>query len=424
MSKTETIHTPKGCVDIYGEDVVIWQHIEAIIAQTCERFCVNEIRTPIFEYTEVFKRDKADSSDMVTKEMYTFYDKGSRSLTLKPEGTAPVVRFFNENNVSQKGLPCKLYYITDCFRYENPASGRQRQFHQFGVEYFGVDSVSGEAEIIALATILFQRLGINNYKVHINSLGDKECRSAYNEVLKEFLVANEHKLCNACIERMNKNPLRTLDCKNESCQDILQHAPKTLDTLGDSCKAEFEMLLEKLDNIGIEYVIDKTLVRGLDYYNKTVFEFIADDSLAGGTICAGGRYDYLVEELGGVPTKSVGFGLGLERLVILYKLLEESITTVKPTLYIGSIGVKGQSLAEKISLDMRLNGLKVECNINNRIVKAQMKYADKIDSEFSLIIGDDEVEKKILPIRNMETGEVFEVVYDDEYLDNMINAFY
>ncbi len=424
MDKRDMIQVARGCVDIFGDEIIIWQHIENVIRQCCESFCIDEIRTPTFEYTEVFKREVQDTSDMVEKEMYTFYDKGCRSITLKPEGTAPVVRSFCENNLSLLGLPKKLYYLTSCFRYENPAAGRQREFHQFGIEYFGVDSVSGEAEVITLVSMIFERLGIEDIELHINSLGDKECRANYNEKLKEFLNSNKEKLCLTCNERMGKNPLRTLDCKDENCQKVLKDAPLILDTLGPECRADFDNLLKKLDALNVKYVVDKGLVRGLDYYNKTVFEFISNNSTTGGTICGGGRYDGLVEQMGGPSTKCVGFGMGLERLVLLYKELEDKVSKAQPVLYIGSIGEAGQLRAEEIALNMRKSGFKVECNINNRSVKAQMKYADKINCGHSLIIGDSEVENNVLPIRNMETGETIEVRYEDDYLDNFVNIFF
>ncbi|MFV0519500.1 MAG: histidine--tRNA ligase [Lachnospirales bacterium] len=424
MDKRDMIQVARGCVDIFGDDIVIWQHIENILKQTCENFCVDEIRTPVFEYTEVFKREVDDTSDMVEKEMYTFYDKGLRSITLKPEGTASVVRSFCENNFANEGLPKKVYYITSCFRYENPAAGRQRQFHQFGIEYFGADTVSGEAEIIALVTLVFKNLGIEDIELHINSLGDKECRKNYNDILKNFLIENEEHLCPICKERMVKNPLRVLDCKEKSCQNIFENAPKVLDTLGEECKKDFDDLLKKLDMFNIKYVIDKSLVRGLDYYNNTVFEFVSTNSATGGTICGGGRYDYLVEEFGGPKTKCVGFGMGLERLVLLYKSIENTVTKPLPIIYIGSIGELGQSRSEEITFNMRSQGFKVECNISKKSVKAQMKYADKINCTHSLILGDNEVMENILPIRNMETGETTNVIYDEDYIDNMINIFF
>ncbi len=425
MAKKEQLQVPRGCVDIYGDDITVWQHIESIVKTTCNNFNVREIRTPVFEHTEVFKRDDNDSSDLVNKEMYTFYDKGLRSLTLKPEGTAGVVRAYCENNMSQNGLPQKLYYWTSCFRYERPEAGRQRQFHQFGVEFFGAETVSGEAEVIALAHLIFERLGLNDITLNINSLGDVECRKNYNETLKNFLDENSSKLCQTCQERIDKNPLRVLDCKSESCQEVLVDAPKILDTLGESCKAEFELLLKKLDNLGIPYVVNKSLVRGLDYYTKTVFEFVSNNESSGGTICGGGRYDKLVEQMGGPATKCVGFGLGIERLVILYKSLEENVTNAQPILYLGSIGAKGQALAEEIAFKLRCHGIDAECNINGKSVKAQMKYADKINVEKSVIIGDDEVECGVLPIRHMENGEVINIKYDEnfmvEFFDKILN---
>ncbi len=413
MSK-DKLRVPRGTVDIYGEDMVIWKHIESVIKGFCDSYCIGEIRTPIFEHTEVFKRNDEDTSDMVNKEMYTFIDRGDRSLTLRPEGTAGVVRAYNENNLGEGGLPRKLYYIGQNFRYERPQAGRQRQFTQFGVEYFGSDTVAGEVEIISLAYSILCALGINDVVLHINSLGDVECRQNYNNTLKDYLNTNKEQFCETCQERIEKNPLRVLDCKNKNCQSLVEEAPKVLETLGEQCTSEFNTLLQKLDNLNIPYVVDKSLVRGLDYYTKTVFEFVSEEIGSQGTVCGGGRYNNLVSEMGGKQTNCVGFGMGLERLVMIYKALNQDVSEPEPFIYIGALGLNGQMLGEKIAFELRSQGIKSELNINDKSVKAQMKLANKSKAEWSTIIGDSEVETKVIKLKHMETGESVEVDLNDE----------
>ncbi len=402
--KIEKLQAPRGTVDIYGEDVAIWQFIEKTIREVCGTYCIDEIRTPIFEHTEVFKRDEEDTSDMVNKEMYTFVDKGDRSLTLRPELTAPVVRSFVENKLYGLGLPQKYFYIGPCFRYERPQAGRQRQFHQFGVEYFGSPSVVADAEVIALADTIIKKLGIKNYKLKINSIGDTDCRVNYNESLKTFLTIHEEYLCEDCKSRFEKNPLRTLDCKNEKCKEILAKAPRTIDVLGEECLGEFESLKSKLTNLGIEFEVDTMLVRGLDYYTKTVFEFVSSDLGAQSAISGGGRYNKLVEQLGGPETPAVGFGLGMERLVLVLKAI--GMETPKNTMdvYIGSIGEQGMLVSEKLAYELRSNGVTCEINQMDKGVKAQMKFADKQNAKYVIIIGDNEAENKVCNIKNMRAN--------------------
>ncbi len=403
--KAEKLQAPRGTVDIYGEDVAIWQFIEKTIREVCANYCIDEIRTPIFEHTEVFKRDEEDTSDMVNKEMYSFLDKSDRSLTLRPELTAPVVRAFVEHKLYGIGLPQKYFYIGPCFRYEKPQAGRQRQFHQFGVEYFGSPSVVADAEVIALADTIIKKLGIKNYKLKINSIGDTECRIKYNESLKTFLTINEEYLCEDCKGRVEKNPLRTLDCKNEKCRAVLDKAPRTIDVLGEDCLGEFESLKTKLTNLGIEFEVDTMLVRGLDYYTKTVFEFVSSDLGAQSAISGGGRYNKLVEQLGGPETPAVGFGLGMERLVLVLKAI--GMETPKNTMdvYIGSIGEKGMLVSEKLAYELRAEGLACEINQMDKAVKAQMKFADKQNAKYVIIIGDNEAENKVCSIKNMRAND-------------------
>ncbi len=411
--KKQPLQAARGTVDIYGDDIHLWQYIEKTIHEVCKTFYIEEIRTPIFEHTEVFKRDDGDTSDMINKEMYTFVDKGDRSLTLRPEFTASVVRCYVEHKLFGLGLPLKYYYVGPCFRYERPQAGRQRQFHQFGVEYFGSPSVVADFEVIALADTLIKKLGIKNYSLKINSIGDTECRKNYNETLKAFLNENREHLCKDCQERIEKNPLRTLDCKNETCKGILNKAPKTIEVLGEGCLGEFESLKTKLDNAGISYEVDTMLVRGLDYYTKTVFEFVSNDLGAQSAICGGGRYNKLVEQLGGPDTPAVGFGLGMERLVLILKTI--GVVPKKDTMdiYIGSIGEKGQLESERLAYNFRLQGLTCEINQMDKSLNAQMKFANKQEAKYVLILGDSEVETKTCSLKNMEKSESTEMKFEE-----------
>ncbi len=411
--KVEIRTAPRGTVDIYGEDIYLWQFIEKTIREVCGNFCIEEIRTPIFEHTNVFKRDEEDTSDMVNKEMYTFTDKGDRSLTLRPELTAPVVRAFVEHKFTGLGLPQKYFYIGPCFRYERPQAGRQRQFHQFGVEYFGNPSVVADAEVIALADTIIKKLGIKNYSLKINSIGDSECRVRYNETLKVFLDERRESLCPECQARIDKNPLRTLDCKNEKCQSILADAPRTIDVLGEGCLGEFETLKTKLTNLGISYEVDTNLVRGLDYYTKTVFEFVSTDLGAQSAISGGGRYDRLVGQLGGPETPAVGFGLGMERLVLILKAIGVEAPIPTMDVYIGSIGEKGLLKSEKLAYELRSSGLMCEINQMDKSVKAQMKFADKQSAKYVVIIGDNEAESEVCNLKNMAKSEQTELKFDE-----------
>ena len=308
---------PKGTQDILPQDIYKWHFIERIMRKTAEKFNFREIRVPTFEHTELFLRGVGQTTDIVNKEMYTFMDKGERSITLKPEGTAGVARAFLENNLDQGALPVKMYYLNSpTFRYDRPQAGRYREHHQFGIELFGAKSAYADAEVISLAMSLLKKLGITSLRLHINSIGCGVCRPKYNQALKEYLKSNMEGLCKTCRDRYDTNPLRILDCKEKGCKEIVKNAPKTVDYLCEECDAHFTELKSILDNLGIEYKQDPLIVRGLDYYTKTVFEFIADSIGAQDTVCGGGRYDNLIEELGGNPLPAVGFGMGMERLLL------------------------------------------------------------------------------------------------------------
>ncbi len=401
---------PKGTKDIFGADMPIWQKIESKMRSLCKNFGIEEIRTPIFEHTELFLRSVGDTTDIVQKEMYTFNDKGNRSITLRPESTAGVARAYIEHGMHNNAQPTKLFYIAPTFRYENTQAGRQRQFHQFGIEMFGSYSPALDAEVISAAASLIEELGIKNIELRINSLGGPECRAKYNKMLKDFIGGNIDHLCKECKERYERNPLRVLDCKEEGCKKIIEKAPSVLDCLGVECKEHFETLKSILDEMGIKYVVDPQIVRGLDYYTRTVFEFVTTSIGAQGTVCGGGRYDGLIEECGGQKTGAVGFGLGMERLILTLEA-QNGKEEYKPErhIYIGSIGNTGFIKSQAITLSLRKAGIIAECDTVGRSVKAQMKYANKIGAKYSVILGDDEIANDKVSLKNMETGETEEI---------------
>lgn len=396
----------KGTKDIYGEEMRKWLDMEHIIRKLCEDFGFGQIRTPIFEYTDLFARGVGNTTDIVNKEMYSFVDKGNNAITLKPESTASVVRAFLEHNMYAEMQPTKLYYISPTFRYERPQAGRQRQFHQFGVELFGSESPTADAEIIALGDMLLKQLGIKKVELHINSLGGPECRKRYNETLKAFLYEKKEKLCSLCQERMEKNPLRVLDCKNSACQEILKDAPTILENLGEDCLQHFNEVKKLLEAMHIPYIVDASIVRGLDYYTRTVFEFVSNDIGAQGTVCGGGRYDKLVEEIGGRYVPAVGFGAGMERLLIVRDA--ENKTVLKPAhrdIFIGYRGKEAMIEAFKMVEQLRAAGISAESDLMQRSIKAQMKYANKIGANYAVIIGESELEERNIKLKEMETGD-------------------
>ena len=404
------IQLVKGTKDIYGAEVKAWQEIEEKMRRLCETFGIGEIRTPAFEFTELFVRGVGETTDIVQKEMYTFTDDGDRSLTLRPEGTAGAVRAYIEHGMHNQAQPTKLYYISPTFRCENTQAGRQRQFHQFGIEILGTYSAAQDAEVISVATALLEEMGIKGVELRINSLGCPECRARYNKTLKEFIGKNLDKLCDTCKERFEKNPLRVLDCKEEGCQAIIADAPSVLDCLDEECTAHFEKVQAILKENGIPFTVDPKIVRGLDYYTRTVFEFVFD----GLTVCGGGRYDMLVEECGGKPTGAVGFGLGIERLMMILEKLNGPLADMpERDVYIGSMGEAGLMRAQALTFALRKSGVKADCDTVERSVKAQMKYANKIGAKYSVILGDSELESGKVQLKEMETGEAEEVAVAD-----------
>ncbi len=414
--------TPRGTKDILGNEALAWQKLEGVIRQLCNDFSISEVRTPIFEYTELFIKGTGETTDIVQKEMYTFLDKGNRSITLRPEGTPGAVRAYLDNKLYSNPQPTKLYYISSLFRYEKPEAGRMRQFHQFGAEFFGSYDPSSDAEVISLAYELLSRLNIKNTTLYLNSLGGTECRKKYNAKIKQFLAENAKKLCPQCKERSATNPLRVLDCKVDTCKSIVEQAPSILECLGDECLAHFEKLQVILTEMGIPFKVNPKIVRGLDYYTRTVFEFICDDLGSQSTICGGGRYDTLIESYEGQPTGAVGFGMGLERVLLTLLNQQPSFFEDIPLkhIFIGYIGEKGYLYSQKLAYLLRKNGVRAESETLNRSVKAQLKYANKIGAKFSVIIGDDEVANGKCKLKNMETGEAIEAEFDALVIKNII----
>ncbi|MCL2576152.1 MAG: histidine--tRNA ligase [Defluviitaleaceae bacterium] len=406
---------PKGTADIFGKNAVLWQYVEAEIRRICGLFAIGELRTPIFEYAELFKQSVGETTDIVQKEMYQFTDQGGRDYVLKPEGTAAAVRSYLESNMQNLPAPVKLYYISPIFRAERPQKGRYRQHHQFGAEFFGSYEAAADAELISLAHFfLVETLGVTGLTLRLNSIGDKSCRTAYNAALLEFLNSHKDKLCPLCLDRMKKNPMRVLDCKNEGCRAISVNAPLPLDYISDDAMAHFVTLQGHLNTLGIDFEIDKTIVRGLDYYTRTVFEFTSNDLGSQSTVCGGGRYDYLIERNGGQPTGAVGFGMGIERLLIILEqqsklpVVDESVQ-----LFIGHIGEAGLAKAIEIAAKFRKNGVSAITDLANRSVKSQLKYADKLNAKFSVVVGDSELESSKISIKNMQTGESVETNFND-----------
>ena len=398
---------PRGTKDILPKEVYKWNYVENKFREICALYGYEEMRTPIFEHTEVFTRSVGDTTDIVQKEMYTFTDKGDRQLSLKPEGTAGTIRSFIENKLYADTQPTKLFYITPCFRYERPQAGRQRQFHQFGIEVLGSDGPSVDAEVISLAVQFFNEMGLKNLSVNINSVGCPTCREEYNRKLKEYLDKKVDVLCETCLERKDKNPMRVIDCKNPHCKENLQDIPFMIDHLCEDCKDHFDKLQTYLKEMDINYVVDKTIVRGLDYYKKTAFEIISNDIGSQSTVCGGGRYDGLVEMLGGPKGISgIGFALGAERLLLTLENNNIEIENPKSTdIYIATIGDAAKTKSFKLIKDLRTNHISADNDHLDKSLKAQFKYSDKLNAKYTVVIGDDELANDTATLKNMKTSE-------------------
>lgn len=413
------IQKPKGTRDILPDEIFKWQYVENKIKEIFENSGIKEIRVPVFEYTELFSRGVGETTDVVQKEMYTFEDKGGRSITLRPEGTAGAVRSFIENGMGSKPTPVKLWYNMPMYRYENVQKGRYREFRQIGVEIIGTDSYLADVESIMLGVQIFKTLGIPNIKLNINSIGCPECRKKYSDALRDFIRPNLDNYCDTCKTRFEKNPMRILDCKEKRCKEFNQGAPRIIDYLCDDCREHFEKVKNSLDSLGVKYEIDSGIVRGLDYYTRTVYEFISEDD--GLTVLGGGRYDGLVEEIGGPKTPAVGFATGIDRLIDVFdKFGTIKLEEKKPDLYIASIGERAILFANKIAFDLRENEVFVEKDICDRGLKAQFKYADKINAKYSITLGDEEIETGKAKIKDMESGSEKEVSLDVNSIINEI----
>lgn len=408
------IKSIKGTQDVLPSQSYKWQFVERLFLDTARLYGFKEMRIPVFEETRLFTRSVGDTTDVVQKEMYTFTDKGGRDLTLRPEGTAGINRAVLQSGLINEALPVKVSYNISCFRNEKPQAGRFRQFHQLGVEMFGSASPSADVEVISFVNDFFAILGIEGLSLEINSIGCPTCRKEYHAALKQYFEARKDELCETCLTRLDKNPMRILDCKSPVCKEIAKDAPVVLDYLCDDCKAHFEGLKKRLDALNIAYVVNPRIVRGLDYYNKTVFEFVSRDIGAQSTVCGGGRYDGLLKSLGGNDQPALGFAMGIERLLMVAEAQGVEIPAPQACdLYIASIGEEASIRALQLVTDLRNEGFYAECDTMGRSVKAQMKYADKIEAQFSMVLGDTELAKNKANIKNMQTGDSCEIALDE-----------
>ncbi len=417
------IQKPRGTLDILPPQSAVWQEIEAKIKKCASLYGFEEIRLPTFEMSELYKRGVGETSDVVQKEMYSFCDNDKRSITLRPEGTAGVVRSVIENGLLSGALPLSLYYLISCFRYEKPEAGRSREFYQFGVEMFGAKDAVADANVISLANAIFKEIGLDGVRLEINSIGCRHCRPEYHRALHEYFDARKDDLCETCLERLDKNPLRILDCKSPVCSEIAKDAPKTIDYLCPECRDHFNSLKKYLDTAKIEYTVNPRIVRGLDYYQKTVFEFITDKIGSQSTICGGGRYDGMVAELGGPDVCGLGFAMGLTRILLA---LENSASLpevdTSPDLYIASMGERAHEKAFELAEQLRSFNKRVLFDQVGRSLKAQMKFADKTGSKYSLVLGDNELENDKATLKSMTGDKNVEVTLSNvsEIAENLI----
>lgn len=398
------INIPKGTKDVLPQNSGKWQYLERKAREICALYNAKEIRTPTFEHTELFLRSIGDDTDVVNKEMYTFNDKGGRSITLKPEGTASVARSYIENSLDSLSLPLKLFYITPVFRYERPQAGRLREHHQFGAEFYGDSSPQMDLEAISLAYGFLKSVGVSELELNLNSIGCPTCRKEYNAALKKYLSSHLDEMCDVCKERYERNPLRILDCKNESCRNLLKDAPLITDYLCDDCKKHSDTLCELLTSAGIPFKVNPWIVRGLDYYTRTVFEFVTTALGAQGTVCGGGRYDNLVAQVGGKPTPCVGFGLGLERLLMLIEQLGAEIPNDRLMYFVAAQAPEYAEFCRKLVYKLRSEGKSADMDFTGRSLKSQLKYADKQSARYVVIVGGSEIEKNAVTVKDMTDG--------------------
>ncbi len=417
---SEINKAPRGTNDILPEESYKWQTVEKRLMETASLFGFKEIRVPVFEHTEVFTKNVGDTTDVVQKEMYTFKDKGDRSITLRPEFTAGVIRSIIEHSLTANALPVKVCYCGGCYRYEKPQAGRLREFHQFGVECIGAASPAADAEVISLASSLLGSLQINKISLEINSIGCKTCRQKYHDALKAYFSANSDKLCGTCNERLERNPMRILDCKSPVCSEIAKNAPIMLDFLCDECSAHFEGVKKHLDAMDITYTVNPRIVRGLDYYTRTVFEFISGDIGAQATVCGGGRYDGLLEQMGGGELPALGFAMGVERLLMVMEAAGVSLPKVASCdIYIAPMGDAATLKAAAVCAKLREEGFEALTDVVGRGLKAQMRYANKIGALYTIVLGDNELESGIVNLKCMADGSVKEIK-----LENIVDELY
>ena len=417
------IQRPKGTADVVPSQAYKWHTVEKLAAETAEQFGFKEIRVPTFEETGLFLRSVGETTDVVQKEMYTVTATGDSEFTLRPEGTAGVMRAVIEDGILNEGFPQKLYYILSCFRHENVQKGRLREFHQFGCEMVGTADPRADAEVISLAKNLMDRIGLRDIELNINSIGCPTCRAKYQQALRDYFGARREELCDTCKERLEKNPMRLLDCKSPICKEIGKDAPLIIDYLCEECSDHFEKLKKNLSLMNIDFVVNPRIVRGLDYYTRTVFEFISKDIGAQGTVCAGGRYDGLIGELSGKQVPALGFGMGLERLILTMESQNCDFMEAKTCdLYIASMGDAAADRAMAMTMELRDEGFFVEYDLVGRGIKPQMKYADKIGSKFVLVLGDNELETGEAKLKNMASGEQIAVKLDNSFIDSFSNA--
>lgn len=404
----------KGTNDMLPADSHKFQFVEGKMLEIASLYGFREIRVPVFEHTEVFQRSVGDTTDVVQKEMYTFDDKGGRSITLRPELTAGGVRSVIEHGLVNGALPVKVCYVGGCYRYEKPQAGRLREFHQFGVECFGAASPAADAEVISLGLQVLKTVGIKNISLEINSIGCPECRKNYHKALSEYFESHIDTLCDTCRDRLSRNPMRILDCKSPVCSSLAKDAPKVIDFLCADCQNHFDGVRAHLDAAGIKYTVNTQIVRGLDYYTKTVFEFVSGDIGAQSTVCGGGRYDGLVSQMGGPAVPALGFGMGIERLMLALENQKTQFPEAKKCdIYIAAMGDNAALKATELCTALRSDGFEAQCDVCGRGLKAQMKYADKIGALYSAVLGDNEICENKCNIKNMKTGETKEISLDN-----------
>lgn len=415
----------KGTEDVLPKQSYRWQFVENVMREEAQTYGFKEIRTPVFEHTELFARGVGQTTDVVQKEMYTFTTKGGESVTLRPEGTAGAARAVLEHALPNEGLPIKASYFVSCYRYEKPQAGRLREFHQFGLEEYGTQSPVADAELICVAQSIFDRLQLQNLRLEINSIGCPTCRTEYHKALRNYFEQYKDELCETCLSRLDKNPMRILDCKSPICSKIAEDAPKITDYLCDECREHFDSVQKFLDAAGVSYTVNPTIVRGLDYYTKTVFEFVTDCIGAQGTVCGGGRYDGLIEELGGNHLPSLGFAMGIERLLMVMEKQGIEIPNFDEcSLYIATMGEKAQEKAFGLLKELRECGETAETDVVGRGLRAQMKYADKIGAKYTLVIGDNELDEGYAEAKNMKTGNKVKLPLDENFMENFLNMMF